>query len=102
MAALRATLRAAAEQYRYHLIQRWPEAHRGQNLRFCLEIAAAIGGRALIIAQVDAVIGLTLFVASGGGAPLAAPGRVGSGCFNLADTSAWRIVDSLGSKEAGK
>ena len=47
--ALRAVVLVVISQYRFYFRERWAQASKGQNLRFCLEIMVAIGLRALLI-----------------------------------------------------
>jgi beta-carotene hydroxylase len=63
--ALRAATRVVAGQYSYYLRQRWQVAPRAQNVRFCLEIALAVGLRLAFLAQGYWAEGALLFVSAG-------------------------------------
>ncbi len=63
--ALRAALRVFAGQFRFYLRERWNTAPAGQNLRFCLEVCAAIGLRLPILAQGYWLEGFVLFAVGG-------------------------------------
>lgn len=63
--ALRAGVRVVLAQYRHYFSQRWAVAPRDQNRHFCIEILAAVGLRALLIAQGDILGGAVLFVSAG-------------------------------------
>ena len=51
LAALLAIVRSLVSQYRYYFKHRWGQGPAGQDLRFCLEIAAAIVPRLVFMAQ---------------------------------------------------
>jgi beta-carotene hydroxylase len=64
--AARAAVRVVAAQYSFYVRERWAKASAGQNLRFCLEVAAAVGLRAVILLQGDwLATGLILFAVGG-------------------------------------
>jgi beta-carotene hydroxylase len=63
--ALRAAMRVVAGQYSYYIRQRWSVAPRAQNVRFCLEIAFAVGLRLAFLAQGFWAEGALLFISAG-------------------------------------
>lgn len=65
--AVRAAVRVVFAQYQFYFANRWHTAAKGQNLRFCLEIGAALGLRLLFLAKGYWAIGLVLFIAGGVG-----------------------------------
>jgi beta-carotene hydroxylase len=60
--AVAAALRTLRNQYKYYFSVRWRVAPRSQNLRFCLEIAAALSLRLAFMAQGLWLEGAVLFV----------------------------------------
>ena len=63
--ALRAAVRVVAAQYRFYIQERWSSAPTGQNLRFSLEVLAALGPRLAFLAAGYWTEGLVLFVVGG-------------------------------------
>ena len=67
LAPLRTVERTLRSQYAYYLQNRWANGQKGQNLRFCLEIAAAVLLRVGIIMLTSVPVTLLLFAAAGMG-----------------------------------
>ena len=70
LAALRAGERALRSQYVYYMSKRWASGQEGQNLRFCLEVAASVLLRIAIILLTNAPLTLLLFAVAGIGGTL--------------------------------
>ena len=66
--AVRTSLRTVLGQYTYYFQHRWQAAPRSHNLRFCLEIAAALSLRLAFMAQGFWIEGALLFLVGGIGA----------------------------------
>lgn len=63
--AVAAALRTMRNQHRYYFKVRWQVAPRSQNLRFCLEVAAAVLLRLAFMAQGLWLEGAVLFIVGG-------------------------------------
>lgn len=63
--AVRAAVRIVAGQYSYYMKHRWQLAPRDQNIKFCLEIAMALGLRLLFLGQGYWMEGIMLFAVAG-------------------------------------
>jgi beta-carotene hydroxylase len=68
--AVAAALRTLRNQYTYYFTVRWQMAPRSQNLRFCLEVAAALLLRLAFMAQGLWLEGAVLFIVGGLGGVL--------------------------------
>ena len=63
--AVAAALHTMRNQYKYYFTVRWQVAPRSQNLRFCLEVAAALLPRLAFMAQGLWLEGTVLFIVGG-------------------------------------
>ncbi len=65
--AVGSAIQIVTGQYRYYLKDRWRKDPASRRVRFCLELAVAVGARLLFMAQGFWLEGAVLFVAGGAG-----------------------------------